>query len=80
MKWLPQALFWLGLVSVPFAWLVWYFGPEIVIPKPAFADISDPALRAALQAAHSERLATWVAIWPVSFLVLSQILEKKMQE
>ncbi len=79
MKWLPQALFWLGLISVPFAWLVWYFGPEIVIPKPAFADISDPALRAALQAAHAERLATWVAIWPVSFLVLSQILEKKMQ-
>jgi hypothetical protein len=20
MKWLPQALFWLGLISVPFAW------------------------------------------------------------
>ena len=80
MKWLPQVLFWLGLISVPFAWLVWYFGPEIVISKPAFADVSDPALRAALQAAHSERLASWVAIWTVSFLVLSQILEKKMQE
>ena len=79
MKILPQVLFWLGLISVPFAWLVWYLAPEIVISKPAFADISDPALRAALQAAHAERLATWVAIWPVSFLVLSQILEKEMQ-
>jgi len=79
MKILPQVLFWLGLISVPFAWLVWYLGPEIVISKPTFADISDPALRAALQAAHAERLATWVAIWPVSFLVLSQILEKKIQ-
>ena len=79
MKILPQVLFWLGLISVPLAWFVWYFGPEIVILRPAFADISDPALRAALQAAHAERLATWVAVWPVSFLVLSQILEKKIQ-
>ena len=29
MKMLPQVLFWLGLISVPFAWLVWYFGPQI---------------------------------------------------
>jgi hypothetical protein len=27
-----------------------------------------------------ERLGIWVAIWPVSLLVLSQIVEKKMQE
>ena len=80
MKILPQVLFWLGLISVPLAWLVWYFGPEIANLRPTFAEISDPALRAALQAAHAERLATWVAIWPVSFLVLSQILEKKIQE
>ena len=43
------------------------------------ASISDPALRAALQEAHAERLGIWVAVWPVSLLVLSQILEKKMQ-
>jgi hypothetical protein len=36
-------------------------------------------LRAALEEAHAERLGIWVAIWPVTFLVLSQILEKKMQ-
>jgi hypothetical protein len=72
MKMLPQVLFWLGLISVPFAWLVWYFGPQIEI-TPVLAKITDPALRAALEAAHAER------IWPVTFLVLSQILEKKMQ-
>jgi len=76
---LPQVLFWLGLVSVPFAWLVWYFGPQMEMVRPVLASISDPALRAALQEAHAERLGIWVAIWPVSLLVLSQILEKKMQ-
>jgi hypothetical protein len=79
MKMLPQVLFWLGLISAPFAWLVWYFGPPLEIIRPVFANISDPALRAVLQEAHAERLGLWVAVWPVSFLVLSQILEKKMQ-
>jgi hypothetical protein len=79
MKVLPQVLFWLGLISVPFAWLVWYFGSEIEIIRPVLASINDPALRAALQEAHAERLGIWVAVWPVSLLVLSQILEKKMQ-
>jgi putative ABC transport system substrate-binding protein len=27
----------------------------------------------------AERLGIWVGVWPVSLLVLSQILEKKMQ-
>ena len=67
------------LISVPFAWLVWYFGPQMEMVRPVFASISDPALRAALQEAHAERLGIWVAVWPVSLLVLSQILEKKMQ-
>jgi hypothetical protein len=79
MKMLPQVLFWLGLISVPFAWLIWYFGSSIEIIRPVLSSISDPALRAALQEAHAERLGIWVAVWPVSFLVLSQILEKKMQ-
>jgi len=33
MKMLPQVLFWLGLIAVPFAWLVWYFGSELEIIK-----------------------------------------------
>lgn len=78
MKMLPQVLFWLGLISVPFAWLVWYLGAGIEVTRPVLAGISDPALRAALQEAHAERLGLWIAVWPVSFLVLSQILEKKL--
>jgi len=80
MKQLPEALFWFGLICVPIAWLVWYFGPQMEIVRPVLASISDPALRAALQEAHAERLGIWVAIWPVFLLVLSQILEKKVQE
>ena len=79
MKMLPQVSFWLGLASVPFAWLVWYFGSDMEIIRPVLAGIKDPALRAALQEAHAERLGIWVAVWPVSFLVMSQILEKKTQ-
>jgi len=79
MKMLPQVLFWLGLISIPFAWLVWYVGPQMEMVRPVLASISDPALRAALQEAHAERLGIWVAVWPVTLLVLSEILEKKMQ-
>jgi hypothetical protein len=79
MKMLPQVVFWLGLISIPFAWLVWYFGPGIEIIRPVLASINDLALRAALQEAHAERLGIWAAVWPVTFLVMSQILEKKMQ-
>ena len=41
------------------------------------ADIADPALRAALQEAHAERLGIWVAVWPVTLLVLSYILGQR---
>jgi len=80
MKQLPQVLFWLGLISILFAWLVWYVGPQMEMVRPVLASISDPALKAALQEAHAERLGLWVAVWPVTLLVLSQILELKMQE
>ena len=53
MKMLPQVLFWLGLISIPFAWLVWYVGPQMEMVRPVLASISDPALRAALQEAHA---------------------------
>jgi len=77
MKALSQLLFWLGLLSVPFAWAVWYLGPEIEIIRPVLTNIQDPALRAAMQEAHAERLGLWVAVWPVSFLVLSDIVNRK---
>ncbi len=78
MKSLPQVLFWLGIVSIPLAWLIWYMGPGIEIIRPVLSGINDPALRAVLEEAHAERLGIWVAIWPVTFLVLSVIVEKKV--
>jgi hypothetical protein len=78
MKRLPQVLFWLGILSVPLAWLLWYFGPEIELIRPVLGSINDPALRAVLQEAHAERWGIFVGIWPVTLLVLSHIVEKKM--
>jgi len=80
MKLLPQVLFWLGVISIPLAWLVWYVGPDLELMRPVFGGVEDPALKAVLQEAHAERLGIWVAIWPVTLLVLSFIVEKKVQE
>jgi len=78
MKSLSQLLFWLGLITIPLAWLVWYMGPDIELFRPILADITDPALKAALQEAHAERLGLWVAVWPVTLLVASQAIEKRV--
>ena len=80
MKALPQVLFWLGIVSVPFAWLMWFLGPEIEVVRSVLGQIDDPALRAALQEAHAERWGLFVGIWPVTLLVLSVVAERKLQE
>jgi hypothetical protein len=79
MKTLPQVLFWLGIISVPLAWLVWYLGPEMEILRPVLTGIDDPALRAVFQEAHAERLGIWVGIWPVTLLVLSYVVGQKVQ-
>ncbi len=75
MKSLPQVLFWLGIISIPLAWLIWYFGPGLELMRPVLSSIDDPALRAVLQEAHAERLGIWVGIWPVTLLVLSNVVE-----
>ena len=80
MKTSPQVLFWLGIISVPLAWLMWFFGPEIEILRSVLGQIDAPALRAALQEAHAERWGLFVCLWPVTFLVLSVIVERKVQE
>ena len=80
MKALPQILFWLGIVSIPGAWAIWYLGPDIEIVRAVLSDIQDPALRAALQEAHAERWGIWVGIWPVTLMVLSMMVEKKIQD
>ena len=77
MKLLSQILFWMGIVSIPLSWLMWYFGPEIEIGRQVVNNINDPALRAVLMEAHAERWGIFVATWPVTLLVLSYILEKK---
>ena len=80
MKTLPKLLFWLGIVSIPLSWLVWYFGPEIELVRPVLSNIADPALKAALQEAHAERWGIFVGLWPVTLLVLSAVIEERMQE
>ena len=84
MKAFSQILFWLGIASVPVAWLLWYFGPDIQLAQLAgravLGNIQDPALKAALQEAHAERWGIFVGIWPVTLLVLSAILENKAND
>ncbi len=80
MKQLPQLLFWAGILSVPLAWVLWYIGPNIELIRPVLGSIEDPALRAVLQEAHAERWGLFVGIWPVTLLVLSQIVGQKVQE
>ncbi|MCI0430035.1 MAG: hypothetical protein ACREUU_04765 [Gammaproteobacteria bacterium] len=79
MKALPQVLFWLGLACVPLSWLLWYFGPGIELMRPVLSQIQDPALRAVVQEAHAERWGIFVGLWPVTLLVLSQIVERRIQ-
>ena len=78
METLSQGLFWVGLLSIPLSWLVWFFGPKIELGRHILAQITDPALRAALQEAHAERWGIFVGLWPVTLLVLSFILEKRL--
>ena len=79
MKTLSEVLFWLGLISIPLAWLLWYVGPGMELMRPVLGEIADPALKAVLQEAHAERLGIWVSIWPVTLLVLSHIIERRAQ-
>jgi len=75
MKALAQACFWLGILSIPASWAIWYIGPEL--GKQVMEGITDPLLRAALQEAHSERFGIYVGLWAPTLLILSTILEKK---
>ena len=79
MEKLPQVVFWLGIASIPLSWLVWYFGPEIELVRPVMSGIADPALKAVLQEAHAERWGIFVGLWPVTLLVLSSVVEKRVQ-
>lgn len=80
MKSLPKILFWAGIACVPLSWLLWFFGPEIELVRPVLGGIEDPALRAVLQEAHGERWGIFVAIWPVTLLVSSFVVENQVRE
>ena len=74
MKMLSQVLFWLGILSIPLSWLMWYLGPKIEVGRHVASKIADPALREALMEAHAERWGIFVGVWPVTLLVLSYLL------
>ena len=76
MEMLSQASLWLGLLSIPLSWLVWFFGPRLEIGRHVLDRIGDPALKAALQEAHAERWGLFVGLWPIVLLLLSLILKK----
>ena len=76
MEMLSQASLWLGLVSIPLSWLVWFFGPRLEIGRHVLDRIGDPALKAALQEAHAERWGLFVGLWPIVLLLLSIILKQ----
>ena len=80
MKSLPKILFWLGILSIPLSWLVWYLGPDIEMLRPVLKSIQDPNLRAVLQEAHAERWGVFVGLWPATLLVASISVEKYLPE
>jgi|TARA_B100001964_G_scaffold215938_1_gene254751 hypothetical protein len=55
------------------------FRAEIELGKQVMNNLQDPVLRNILMEAHAERWGTFVATWPVTLLVLSYILEKKVK-
>jgi len=71
---LSQVLFWLGILSIPLAWVMWYFGPTIEIVRHAASKVADPTLRDALLEAHAERWGLFVATWPATLLILSYLV------
>lgn len=80
MKSLPKILFWLGLFSIPLAWLLWYLGPDIEMLRPVLDRIADPAMKAVLQEAHAERWGIFVGVWPVTLIAASMAIEKHLPE
>src|SRR3989442_4439516 len=78
MQMLTEACLWVGLLSVPLSWVVWFFGPRLEVGRHVLSKITDPALKAALEEAHAERWGIFVGLWPATLLLLSLILEKRV--
>lgn len=75
MKTLAQVCLWLGILSIPASWAIWYMAPEI--GQQVITNVADPILRAALQEAHAERFGIYVGLWAPTLLILSGLLDKK---
>jgi hypothetical protein len=75
MKALAQVCFWLGILSIPASWVIWYLAPEV--GRQVMEGVADPLLREALQEAHAERFGIYVGLWAPTLLILSGILDKK---
>jgi len=80
MQMLADVLFWLGIISIPLSWLMWYFGSNVEIARHVLADIADPALKTALKEAHAERWGLFIGLWPVTLFMLSFLTELRMVE
>lgn len=78
MQLLADVLFWLGIISIPLSWLMWYFGSNVEIARHVLVDIADPALKAALKEAHAERWGLFIGLWPVTLFVLSYLIELRI--
>ena len=74
METLSQILFWVGLVSIPLSWLVWFFGPQIEVGRHILSNITDPAL----WKARVQRWGFFVGLWPTTLLVLSLVNAKRV--
>ena len=79
MKLLPQVLFWLGIISIPLAWLIWYWGPAFEPMRPVLSGVNDPCIKCGPSRSSCRAAGNLVAIRPVTLLVLSFMVEK-MQE
>ena len=93
MKLLSRILFWAGIASIPFSWLMWHLGTNIelsftilessftplITGKDIIGGIDDEALRIVLREAHAERWGIFVGLWPVTLMVLSYIIGKKAE-
>ena len=75
MKTLAQLCFWLGILSIPASWAIWYMAPEI--GQRVLEGVADPMVRAALQEAHAERFGIYVGLWAPTLLILGNLLDKK---
>jgi len=76
MQMLKEACLWVGLLSVPLSWVVWFFGPRLEVDGMSQQD-HRPALKAALEEAHAERWGIFVGPLAGNASLAQLILESR---